>query len=182
MGKKPLSQEKMKKRTVRQILVFSDQFRSFWEKRGPYKYALTSREFPPVLLEPEEWIFSDGLTELLKELMQWDKRKMKLVKAPFSKKTTAVLKPDSLSPWRIKYFPKEWETSVCNAFTPVGHLTEAVVSTSLTDSKKEIESAFFNTLGKALDTIGYTLLKPTSFYSNDEAYVDEYLKEWEADE
>ena len=172
----------MGKATVRQELLFSGEFRSFWKKRGPFKYALTSREFPPVLLEPEEWIFSDSLTDLLKELMQWDQRKMKLVQAPFSKKTTTVLTPETLSPWRIKNFPKEWETAVCDAFTPVGHLTQTVVSTSIINDKEAVTAAFFKALEAALETIGYVLLKPAFFHSDDEAYVDGYLKEWEADE
>ncbi|MCK5686748.1 hypothetical protein KAJ27_21605, partial [bacterium] len=67
----------------RQILSNVKDFSSFWKDEGPFKYALTSMDFPPVMLESEEWIFSDDITMLLKELMQFDKRKMKVIKAEF---------------------------------------------------------------------------------------------------
>jgi len=68
----------------REILSNSKEFKVFWEEKGPYKYALTSKEFPPVLLKPEEWIFPNDIEALLKTLMQFNQRKMKIVKAPFN--------------------------------------------------------------------------------------------------
>lgn len=59
------------------ILPDSKAFKKFWIHNEPYRYALTSREYPPVLLADEEWIFSNDLTALLKELMQFDQNKMK---------------------------------------------------------------------------------------------------------
>ncbi len=163
-------------------------FKLFWKKHGPFKFALTSAEFPPVLIKPEEWIFSNSITSLLKELMQWEVRKMKLVKAPFSKKKTNILKPEDLIAWKINNFPKEWEASICNCFTPLGHLTETInsyIDISNNDSieKEDIEKAFFLSLEIEIDTIGYTLLKPDPIISSEEiAFLEDYLREWEDDE
>jgi len=69
---------------LRKSLTTAKDFKEFWKEKGPFKYALTSQDFPPVLLEPEEWIFSNDIKGLLKTLMQFDKQKMKIVKAPFN--------------------------------------------------------------------------------------------------
>lgn len=168
---------------VRKILPEVGGFRSFWKNSGPFKYALTSREFPPVLIEPDEWIFADDVTVLLKELMQWKNRKMKIVQAPFSKKRTDILKPEELIPWRINNFPEEWAVAVCDSFTPKGYFTEHVLSKSLSWGKDDIEKAFFKSLANDINTIGYSLLKPEpSSGSGEYAFVNEYLTEWQEDE
>ncbi|MBI9088776.1 MAG: hypothetical protein JEZ12_06140 [Desulfobacterium sp.] len=172
----------MEKTAQRIILLESQDFKKFWQAKGPFKYALTSREFPPVLLEPEEWIFSDDMNALLKELMQWDKRKMKFVQAPFNRKKKNILKPESLSPWRIANFPEEWEVAECSSFTPVGYLTEAVTEACTSEEKAEVEAAFFEHLARDIETIGYVLLSPEPILSPATAYVGEYLKEWMTDE
>ncbi|MBF0260200.1 MAG: hypothetical protein HQK62_15480, partial [Desulfamplus sp.] len=163
-------------------------------------------------------IFSDNIIWLLKDLMQWDARKMALVKAPFNKNKRNVLKPEILSPWKIEHFPLEWESSVCNTFTPVGYLTEHVISehvlaedilratgsvnieetiviidntieeTQENTGKAEhetdiVESAFFRSLEADIVKIGYVLLKPEAIMGKEEeAYIDDYLQEWQADE
>lgn len=188
-------------------------FKAFWKKQGPFKYALTSAEFPPVLLEPEEWIFSDNIISLLKELMQWNSRNISIVKAPFNKNKKNILKPETLSPWRIEHFPQEWESAICETFTPVGYLTEAVTSevkfldnasntiqkiedkravdkskTVSNDCKKIeptedlIENAFFQSLEKNIGKIGYVLLGPEPLVGEEDAYIDDYIQEWQADE
>lgn len=216
----------MTKKIIRQILPSVKDFKVFWKKKGPFKYALTSAEFPPVLLEPEEWIFSDNVILLLKELMQWDLRKMEIVNAPFNKNKRNILKPETLIPWRIEHFPQEWESSVCDTFTPVGYLTEALFTESALQDKirddpetseadhatgaiqnslkgvaedtgkgveedtgkvecsiPAIENAFFQSLEANINKIGYILLKPEPLLEKvEEAYVDEYLQEWQADE
>jgi len=170
-------------KTARRILPVSEEFITFWKENGPFRYALSSREFPPVLLEPEEWIFSNDMTELLKELMQWKPGKMKIVQAAFNRKKTDVLKPDALSPWRISNFPEEWEQSICSSFTPKGFLTESVELLSSSDNKEAIEKAFFQSLENDIETIGYILLKPEPLISGDDsAFIDDYLKEWIEDE
>ncbi|MCP4115069.1 MAG: hypothetical protein GY737_06595 [Desulfobacteraceae bacterium] len=172
----------MEKTTQRIILLESRDFKKFWKSKGPFRYALTSREFPPILLEPEEWIFSDDITALLKELMQWEKRKMKFVQAPFSRKKKNILKPEDLSPWRIVDFPEEWERSECSSFTPVGYVTEEVTSAVASEEKADVEAAFFKKLARDINGIGYVLLSPEPILSPGAAYVEEYLKEWMADE
>jgi hypothetical protein len=172
----------MEKTAQRIILLESRDFKKFWQAKGPFKYALTSSEFPPVLLEPEEWVFSDNMDTLLKELMQWEKRKMKFVQAPFSRKKTNILKPESLSPWRIANFPEEWDMAKCSSFTPVGYLTEAVTETCASGEKADVEAAFFKHLAQEIDSIGYVVLSPEPILSPVTAFVDEYLKEWMADE
>ena len=87
--------------TKKKILQNSIEFKQFWEEKGPFKYALTSREFPPVLLAPEEWIFSNDMAELLKALMQFKKRKMKVVRSAFNPENKNILRPEMLSPWKI---------------------------------------------------------------------------------
>lgn len=207
----------MKQRVVRRILPSVKDFKAFWKKQGPFKYALTSAEFPPVLLEPEEWIFSDDIILLLKDLMQWESREMAIVKAPFNRKRKNVLKPEMLIPWKIENFPQEWECAVCDTFTPVGYLTEAVTSeislqgeicnttadvevtgeveveqktreveqnaVSIEQEITAIENAFFQSLEANIDKIGYLLLKPEPLLEKyEEAYIDDYLQEWQADE
>ena len=56
---------------VRQVLPNVKDFKTFWKKQGPFRYALTSNEYPPVLLEPEEWILGQDKQAVLKELMQF---------------------------------------------------------------------------------------------------------------
>ena len=120
----------------RQILSNSEQFKSFWKQKGPYKYALTSLDFPPVMLHPEEWLFSNNIIALLKELMQFDKRKMKIVQAAFNPENKNILRPDKLIPWKINNFPEEWNFLRCNAFVPEGHLTCAVLEQLKTEPVK----------------------------------------------
>ena len=192
--------------TFSEILPTSGEFKQFWKKRGPFKYALTSAEYPPVLLEPEEWLFSDNLVDLLKRLMKWNERKMAIVKAPFNPRKQNVLKPDALSPWKINHFPEEWERSVCDSFTPVGHLTchVADIASALMkdlDNKSrgkseieddagfntidiaDIETAFFKSLEADVEKIGYHILKPEPYLGEDDvAYIKDYLDEWQADE
>lgn len=176
----------MGKSVQREILSQSLEFKQFWQKKGPFRYALTSREYPPVLLDLDEWIFSDDLKSLLKELMQWKQRKMKIVSAPFNPKKTNILKPDELTPWRILNFPQEWESAVCSAFTPVGYLTEEVTgdrnSNNPLNELTDIEQAFFDLLSVQVNFIGYVLLGPEPLLSPDSAFVEDYLREWVEDE
>ncbi len=187
----------MKRETNREILATSREFKNFWKNKGPYKYALTSMEYPPVLLEPEEWIFSNNAIDILKALMRWKERKMKIVQAPFNKNKKNILKPETLSPWKINNFPEEWEGAVCKSFTPVGHLTESVTagrksiaagvkpieSTHNDVSIKIIENLFFESLEMDIEKIGYILLKPDNLReSGDAAFIMDYLEEWETDE
>lgn len=168
---------------ISRILPTTKDFKAFWKASGPFRYALTSNEFPPVLLEPEEWLFSNSLAAVLKALMKWEQRQMSLVPAPFNARSTAVLKPRELSPWKIANFPEEWETAACSVFTPKGYLTEAVVLSSASPDVSDVETAFFECLASELDAIGYVLLKPEHLVSPDDtAYVDGYLQEWTRDE
>ena len=172
----------MGKSVQRKILSQSQDFKEFWQKKGPFRYALTSREYPPILLDLDEWIFSDDLKSLLKELMQWEQRKMKLVPAPFNPKKTNILKPDELTPWRILNFPQEWESAVCSAFTPVGYLTEEVRGIADSDELADVEQAFFDLISIQANFIGYVLMGPEPLLSPDSAFVDDYLREWVEDE
>lgn len=168
----------------REILPTTEDFKRFWKEEGPFRYALTSREFPPVLLEPEEWIFSNGIKSLLKALMQFDKRKMKIVQSPFNAENKTILRPDSLSEWKINNFPEEWNGSVCDIFVPEGHLTTLVMAAAGTETKKigaaEVEEAFFRCLETRLDQLGYEFFTPRG--SSKFAAMNAYLGEWEKDE
>ena len=116
---------------VRQILPNLKGYKKFWKDRGPFTYALTSNEFPPLLLEPEEWIFGNDITELLKELMGFDGKKMALVRAPFNPDNKSILRPASLSPWKINHFPEQWNALSCEVFVPEGHLTCQVMEEAM---------------------------------------------------
>ncbi|WP_413872656.1 hypothetical protein [Desulfobacula sp.] len=168
----------------RKILPNSRQFKEYWKEKGPFKYALTSSQFPPVLLESEEWIFSDDIEATLKELMQFDKQKMKIIKAPFNPKNKSVLRPEALSPWKINNFPEEWDACICDIFVPQGHLTRAVVGIiKVPEEEIEpelVETAFFQCLEKRIDQLGYLLLKPKE--ESKYAAIKAYLSEWEEDE
>ncbi|WP_299980321.1 hypothetical protein [Desulfobacula sp.] len=168
----------------REIFPNSKEFKTFWGEKGPYKYALTSKEFPPVLLEPEEWIFSDDIEALLKTLMQFDKRKMKIVKSPFNPANKSILRPEKLSPWKINNFPEEWNASVCDIFVPEGHLTGVVLDKIAKDENnieiKQVEAAFFQCLETRIEQLGYLLFKPRG--SSKYAAVKKYLAAWEEDE
>ena len=182
----------MERKTTRRILPLTKDFKAFWKKQGPFRYALTSSEFPPILLEPEEWIFSDNIIWLLKDLMQWDSRDMAIVSAPFNKNKRNMLKPESLIPWKIEHFPQEWEGAVCNTFTQLGYLTESVTKIALNYLNSgalgsvdicNIETAFFKSLEADINKIGYVLLKPEKLPGNEDvAYISSYLEEWQADE
>jgi len=168
----------------REILPHSNQFKQFWKENGPFKYALTSSQFPPLLLEPEEWIFSDDIQVILKELMQFDKLKMKIVKAPFNPENKSILRPENLSSWKINNFPEEWNACICDIFVPHGHLTRAVFEgIKISEEKidpKLVETAFFHCLESCIDQLGYQLLKPRG--SSKYAAITTYLSEWEEDE
>ncbi len=168
----------------RETLPHSNQFKQFWKEKGPFKYALTSSHFPPVLLEPEEWIFSDDIKVLLKELMQFDKLKMKIVKAPFNPENKRILRPESLSSWKINNFPEEWDAYICDIFVPGGYLTRAVFEGIKIPAEKMdpkmVETAFFQCLENSMDQLGYQLLKPRD--SSKYAAIKTYLSEWEEDE
>ncbi len=173
-------------KTIRQVLPNSTDFKQFWKDQGPFAYALTSAEFPPVLLDPEEWIFGNEIQRVLKELMQFDQRKMGFVSAPFNPKKKATLRPENMIPWKIKNFPGEWNSMECRAFVPEGHLTWAVLEEidglpdkDMNDSGK-IQAAFFTLLEKDMERMGYVLLGPGQNAKT--AAVREYLDEWEEDE
>ena len=108
---------------IREILPNAKAFKQFWKDKGPFRYALTSNEYPPVLLEPEEWIFGNDRTEVLKDLMGFEKSKMAFVRAPFNPDKKNILRPEDLCAWKINHFPEEWNAIVCDAFVPEGHLT-----------------------------------------------------------
>ncbi|MBF0201662.1 MAG: hypothetical protein HQK66_10185 [Desulfamplus sp.] len=196
------------KSPIRCLLPFSNDFKKFWKSKGPYRYALTSSEFPPTLLEPEEWIFADNAVDILKSLMQWEERGMAIVPAPFNRRKKRVFKPDILAPWKIENFPDEWKNSICKTFTPVGHLTVHVMDIaasrprggdsaawgSHTDHYNlvdmdyvyndidagSVEKAFFASLEAEIDSIGYTMLKSDQF-KGEESKGDEscaFIKEY----
>lgn len=167
---------------IRRILSNSNEFKCFWEKQGPFKFALTSREFPPVFLEPEEWIFSDTIEILLKGLMQFEKRKMEIISSPFNPLKKTILRPEILIPWKIINFPDEWNTCVCDCFIPEGHLTRYIFEgRGLPEEKPDfVEKAFFNCLADCTEQLGYLLFKPLG--NSKVADIKKYLTEWEEDD
>jgi hypothetical protein len=175
---------KLKQSTLRQILSNSKEFKGFWREKGPFKYALTSMDFPPVMLEPEEWIFSDDINVLLKDLMQFDQRKMKVVQAAFNPDNKNILRPEKLIPWKIANFPEEWNLLICDFFVPQGHLTTSVMEMGKIEQTKLdvniVESAFFQCMEDAIEQIGYLLFKPES--GSKYAGIKKYLSEWEQDD
>jgi hypothetical protein len=168
----------------RGIFSNSKEFKAFWEKKGPFAYAVTSSDFPPVLLEPEEWIFSNDIQALLKALMQFDKREMKVVKAPFNLKNENILRPEKLSPWKINNFPEEWDVCRCDIFVPKGYLTWAVLEKIRMPEEdidhKQVQAAFFQCLETRIEHIGYLLFKPRG--SSKYAAIKKYFAEWEKDD
>lgn len=159
-------------------------FKTYWKQNGPFRYALTSREYPPVLLAPEEWLFSSSAVSLLKALMQWDERKMRMVPAPFNPRKQNMFRPETLAPWKIHHFPEEWSNAPGRLFTPMGHLTRKVWEDSGQDTDATaVETAFFEALVGEINTMGYVLLSPDPVQgSPDSAFLDTYLDEWAADE
>ncbi len=168
----------------RQILSSFKEFKGFWKEQGPFKFALTSMDFPPVLLESEEWIFSNDIKILLKDLMQFNQRKMKIVQAAFNPENKNILRPEKLIAWKISNFPEEWNALVSDVFVPQGHLTEAVADKVEINKEKtdagNIESAFFQCLEESIEEIGYLLFKPAG--KSKYAAVQKYLSEWEQDD
>lgn len=168
----------------KQILETSKDFKQFWKKKGPYRYALTCNEFPPVLLEPEQWLFSDDVVALLKALMQFDVRKMKFVKAPFNPDNKTILRPEMLSPWKINNFPEEWNICVSEYFIPEGHLTQAVMDQIRGAEGKNdaarIEQVFFQCLEQEIESFGYLLFRCDGVLKNEA--IRTYLDEWEKDD
>ncbi|MCP4671797.1 MAG: hypothetical protein GY857_10890 [Desulfobacula sp.] len=168
----------------REILLNSREFKGFWKEKGPFKFALTSMDFPPVLLEPDEWIFSNDINILLKDLMQFDQRKMKVVQAAFNPENSNILRPDKLIAWKINHFPGEWNALVCDFFVPEGHLTLPVMEMVKNNKKNAdantIEAAFFKCLENSIEKMGYLLFKPEN--RSKHAGIKKYLFEWEQDD
>ena len=182
--------EKADIEVVRRILPHSSDFKRFWKDQGPFEYALTSAEYPPVLLAPEEWIFGHTAREVLEELMGLSSGKAKpgktkIVRSDFNPENTRILRPDNLIPWKIQPFPKEWNHMPCDFFTPEGHLTRVVTDRMKEapvsgDEAHQVAAAFFTLLEAHLPDMGYVLLKP---HGNARyAAIHEYLSEWEEDE
>lgn len=141
-------------------------------------------DFPPVLLEPEEWIFSNDINMLLKDLMQFDQKKMKIVQAAFNPESSKILRPDKLIAWKVKNFPEEWNALTCDFFVPEGHLTQVVLDQVRINKKKPdastIEEAFLQCMENSIDTMGYLLFKPAG--SSKYAGIKKYLSVWETDD
>ena len=169
---------------VRKILPHVKDFNIFWKKQGPFRYALTSKEYPPVLLEPEEWIFGQDKQALFRELMQPSRKKISFVPAPFNPDNKRILRPDDICAWKIVHFPEAWNAMPCDGFLPEGQLTRAVVdeceALGLAQDKTGIEQAFFSLLEKQLDCMGYIWLTPRGNAKT--AFIHDYLKEWRRDE
>ncbi len=166
---------------VRKVLIHAADFKVFWQSTGPFRYALTSMEYPPVLLEPDEWVFSNDPVLLLKDLMQFNERKMAFVKAPFSPESKSSLKPETLLPWRINSFCEEWSSMGCDFFTPMGYLTRKLTEPDESMGAAQVEELFFKKLEISMDSMGYKLLKPSDPKFKT-ASVHAYLKEWEQDD
>jgi len=169
---------------TRKILPNVRDFKQFWKEKGPFAFALTSKEYPPVLLDPEEWIFGDDKIEVIKELMQFVQSKSAFVRAPFNAGNKSILRPEDLCAWKITHFPEDWNSIVCDAFVPEGHLTRAVMDTLYAvggqDEKEDVERTFFSLVAAHLDEMGYVLFCPRG--KSKSAAVGAYLEEWEEDE
>lgn len=169
---------------IRETLPNAKGFKKFWKDRGPFRYALTAADYPPVLLEPEEWLFSNDGVVLLKELMGLSGEKKFVVQAPFNRDKRQVLRPDDMSFWKIRLFPEEWNGLSCGIFVPEGHLTQAVVDRAAELGLKEdsdgIAAAFFHLLEERIEDLGYILLSPSG--KSRWAAINAYVREWEEDE
>jgi len=168
----------------REILINSDEFKGFWKEKGPFKFALTSMGFPPLLLEPEEWIFSNNIILLFKDLMQFEQKKMKIVQAAFNRENKNILRPEKIIAWKLNNFPEEWNSLTCDFFVPEGHLTLAVMENVKNNQDKldanTVETAFFQCLENSIEQMGYLLFKPES--GSKYAGIKKYLSEWELDD
>lgn len=169
---------------TRKILPNVKDFKQFWKDAGPFAFALTSNEYPPVLLEPEEWIFGSEKNEVIKELMQFSQSKMAFVRAPFNPDNKSIFRPEDICAWKITHFPEAWNSIVCDAFVPEGHLTRAVIdevyATDGEDTEEGVEKAFFSLIGRQLDEMGYVMFGPRG--KSRSAAIQSYLEEWEEDE
>ncbi len=159
-------------------------FKRFWKIQGPFRYALTSKEYPPVLLEPEEWIFGQEKQAVLKELMQFSRMKMSVAPAPFNPDNKKILHPENICAWKIVHFPEAWNAVRCDGFLPQGQLTRAVeeecIALGVDQDKSGIEQAFFSLLERQLDCMGYVWLTPRG--NAKAAFIHKYLAEWLQDE
>lgn len=169
---------------IREVLPNVKDFRKFWKDKGPFRYALTSAEYPPVLLEPEEWIFGSEAADVLKSLMQFSEEKMAFVKAPFNPSNRSILRPEGLSSWKISHFPEPWNGIVSDLFVPEGHLTivllDELARLELEENPEGVATAFFSLLEGAIRSMGYVLLSPRGNAKS--AAIAAYLEEWEEDE
>lgn len=180
-----MAKEKKEIQVIRRILAHSSEFKRFWKDQGPFEYALTSAEYPPVLLGPEEWIFGHTAREVLEALMGFSPGSAKIVRADFNPANTRILRPVNLIPWKIQPFPQEWNHLHCDFFNPEGHLTQMVADRmnavpSPGDDIQQVAAAFFALLENHLDAMGYVLLKPRG--NARYAAIHDYLSEWEQDE
>ncbi len=184
---------------IRKVLVHITDFNKFWKQEGPFAFALTSAGFPPVLLEPEEWIFANDKILLIKELLQFSQRKMAFVPGKAKKdgasqaKPSGSFTPEDMIPWRIAPFPEEWNSLECQAFLPQGYLTKAVLEqarifcqepdcpeSQILKDAPLIEKAFFELVAGNLSQMGYEFLSHDR--ESGAASLGKYLREWEEDE
>lgn len=177
--------EKTTMPVTRQILPHSTDFKRFWKDKGPFEYALTSAEYPPVLLAPEEWIFGHTARDVLESLMGFSPGKAAIVRSDFNPENTRILRPGNLIPWKVQSFPEEWNHMPCDFFIPEGHLTRVVTDRMIDDpfpgdEVQQIAAAFFALLENHVTAMGYVLLKPVG--NARYAAIHDYLAEWEADE
>jgi hypothetical protein len=183
--RKIMVKEKTDIRVIRRILPHSSEFKRFWKDQGPFEFALTSAEYPPVLLAPEEWIFGHTAREVLEVLMGFSPGKAKIVRSDFNPENTRILRPGNLIPWKIQPFPEEWNHMPCDFFTPGGHLTTVVADRMKEapvsgNASLQVAAAFFTLLEAHLPAMGYVLLKPRG--NARYAAIQDYVSEWEEDE
>lgn len=165
----------MTSKVVRRTLPTVRAFKKFWQHEGPFKYALCSLAFPDPLLEPEEWLFGDNYQDLLKNLLQWDQRGMRL--APCSHATGDS---SNSGGWHIRHLPAALRQWPCKAYTAEGCVSAHVVQAAVEATPAAIEKVFLRALRDALEQIGYQLLKPEMGLPH--AYIETFLKEWQEDE
>jgi hypothetical protein len=180
-----MAKEKSDRQVIRRILPHSSDFKRFWKDAGPFEFALTSAEYPPVLLAPEEWIFGHTARDVLEALMGFSPGGTRIVRADFNPANTRIIRPGNLIPWKIQPFPEEWNHLPCDFFNPEGHLTLMVEERMNAvptpgDDIEQVATAFFALLEKHVADLGYVLLKPRG--NARYATIHDYLAEWEEDE
>jgi hypothetical protein len=158
---------------MRRVLKTYDAFEAFCHEHGGFRYSLSGlydrNVYPDILLDDDEWLFSDDLIALTKELLQWDQRGVYVVWEEPSEDDYAIGGPDITGSWGAENFPEDAEEFGCYV---MGQLfKEGRIAPS--SSPDEVAQIFLRACAADLDNFDGVL-----FLDFEDKHTLQYLDDW----